>query len=172
MELGALISRVQGAVVAAGIELEKIISEKSKEFLVKSVEEMENLLTGGTNFNNNTYLIPKKTVQGSEKFKIKHEPDFLLLKKDNKTLYIVELKDGDDFDTKKSSGEVESLRRFQDHISNKITYKTQIIICCFNQDSKKEIIKGFKGRITTAEAFYRSRALRINWNWLSNHYQR
>src|SRR5690349_17394365 len=86
IELGALISRIQSASISSGIELEKLILEKSNLFLVKSVEEMESLLLNGEKFGNKTYLIPKKLVKKSEIFKSEHEPDFLLLKKDNKTL--------------------------------------------------------------------------------------
>ena len=151
-ELGALISRVHSASISSGVELEKLILAKSDLFLVQTVEEMEGLLLNGDKFSKKTYLIPKKIVKKSVKFKSEHEPDFLILKKDSKTLYITELKDGDSFDTKKSAGEVESLRKFQNHISRKISYKTLIIVCSFNQTSKEKIIQGFKNKITSTEA--------------------
>src|SRR6266498_4469552 len=106
-QLGALISRIHAASISSGHELEKLILEKSDLFLVRAAKEMENILLNGQKFDKKIYLIPKKIVKKS-KFKSKHEPDYLILKKETKTLYITELKDGDAFDTKKSAGEVES----------------------------------------------------------------
>ena len=140
-QLGALISRVHAASISSGIELEALILEKSDLFLVKTAEEMESLLTNGEKYDKKTYLIPKKVVKNSPKFKFKHEPDYLILKKETKTLYITELKDGDAFDTKKSAGEVESLRRFQNEISENIP------------SDKEKIIQGFKSKIKQDEAF-------------------
>ena len=151
-ELGALISRVHSASISSGLELENLILAKSDLFLVQSAEEMENLLLNGEKYDKKTYLIPKKIVKKS-KFKSEHEPDYLILKKATKTLYITELKDGDAFDTKKSAGEVESLRKFKNHISENVPYKTLILVCCFNQNNKEKIIQGFKSKIKSSEAF-------------------
>jgi hypothetical protein len=159
-ELGALISRVHSASISSGVELEKLILAKSDLFLVQTAEEMESLLLNGENevsakqkFDKKTYLIPKKVVKKSAKFKSEHEPDYLILKKGTKTLYITELKDGDSFDTKKSAGEAESLRKFKNHISENVPYKTLILVCCFNQTSKEKILQGFKNKIKLEEAF-------------------
>ncbi|CAG8497737.1 29282_t:CDS:2 [Gigaspora margarita] len=169
-ELGALISRVHSTSISSGVELEKLILAKSDLFLVQTAEEMENLLSNGENgvcelrfgeqngvsakqkFDKKTYLIPKKVVKKS-KFRSEHEPDYLILKKATKTLYITELKDGDAFDTKKSAGEAESLRKFKNHISENVPYKTLILVCCFNQTSKEKILQGFKNKIKPNEAF-------------------
>src|SRR3954451_14696718 len=151
-ELGALISRVHSASISSGVELEKLILAKSDLFLVQSSEEMESLLLNGEKFDKKVYLIPKKIVKKS-KFRSEHEPDYLILKKATKTLYITELKDGDSFDTKKSAGEAESLRKFKNHISENVPYKTLILVCCFNQISKEKILQGFKNEIKPEEAF-------------------
>src|SRR4051794_18293393 len=90
LELGALISRLHSACISSGNELEKLILAKSDLFLVRTAEEMEKLLTNGERFDKKTYLIPKKIVKKSVKFRSKHEPDFLILKKETKTLYITE----------------------------------------------------------------------------------
>jgi len=151
-QLGALISRIHSASISSGVELEKLILAKSDLFLVQSAEEMESLLLNGEKFDKKTYLIPKKVVKKS-KFRSEHEPDYLILKKETKTLYITELKNGDTFDTKKSAGEAESLRKFKNHISENVPYKTLILVCCFNQNSKEKILQGFKNKIKTSEAF-------------------
>jgi hypothetical protein len=152
-QLGALISRIHAASISSGIELEALILAKSDLFLVQTAEEMESLLTNGEKFDKKTYLIPKKVVKNSPKFKFKHEPDYLILKKETKTLYITELKDGDNFDTKKSAGEAESLRQFKNHIAENVPYKTLILVCSFNQTDKKKILQGFKNKIKPEEAF-------------------
>jgi hypothetical protein len=152
-QLGASISRVHSASISSGIELEGLILEKSDLFLVQTAEEMEKLLTNGEKYDKKTYLIPKKVVKNSPKFKFKHEPDYLILKKETKKLYITELKDGDNFDTKKSAGEAESLRQFKNHISENVPYKTLILVFCFNQTDNKKIIQGFKSKIKPEEAF-------------------
>jgi len=151
-QLGALISRVHATSISSGHELEGLILEKSNLFLVQTAEEMESILLNGKKFEKKTYLIPKKVVKKS-RFKSKHEPDYLILKKETKTLYITELKDGDAFDTKKSAGEIESLRKFQNDISENIPYKTLILVCSFNQTDKEKIIQGFKSKIKPSEAF-------------------
>src|SRR5438105_14465784 len=151
-QLGALISRIHAASISSGHELEKLILEKSNLFLVRTAKEMENMLLNGQKFDKKIYLIPKKIVKKS-KFKSKHEPDYLILKKETKTLYITELKDGDAFDTKKSAGEAESLRKFKNHISENVPYKTLILVCCFNQIDKEKILQGFKNKIKPSEAF-------------------
>src|SRR5437764_3848695 len=150
-ELGALISRIYSASISSGVELEKLILAKSDLFLVQSPEEMESLLSNGEKFDKKTYLIPKKVVKKSIKFRSEHEPDYLILKKATKTLYITELKDGDTFDTKKSAGEAESLRKFKNHISENVPYITLILVCCFNQTDKERILKGFKNKIKSKE---------------------
>src|SRR5437868_10631832 len=85
-QLGALISRVHAASISSGHELESLILEKSNLFLVQTTEEMESILLNGERFDKKTYLIPKKIVKKS-RFKSKHEPDYLILKKETKTLY-------------------------------------------------------------------------------------
>jgi hypothetical protein len=148
-ELGALISRVHSTSISLGHELEKIISKKGSLF--KTAEEMESLLSNGEKFKKEIYIIPKKIVKKS-KFKLeKHEPDFLIIKKKDRKLYITELKDGDAFDTKKSAGEVEALRAFKNHIN--VPYTKMLLVCCFNQADKKKIIQGFKNQIKLSEAF-------------------
>jgi hypothetical protein len=68
--------------------------------------------------------------------------------------YVIELKDGDNFDTKKSSGEVEHLKIYKEALAAKLTFGwlAEIRVCCFNQDDPKRIVAGFKGRISLKEA--------------------
>lgn len=57
---------------------------------------------------------------------------------------VIELKDGDAFDTKKSQGEKEHLEKFASLFGAKIPFSTEYYICCFNQNDKNKIYEGFK----------------------------
>ena len=65
---------------------------------------------------------------------------------------IIELKEGDTFDTKKSSGELASMTKFADWISQQTGYKAVYYFCSFNQDDKEAIVRGAKGRFDIEHA--------------------
>lgn len=67
--------------------------------------------------------------------------------------YVVELKDGDVFDTKKADGEIESLSGFVASIRGSVKHDPEIRICSFNQTDKSAIVDGFKKRVTTAQVW-------------------
>ena len=83
----------------------------------------------------------------------KHEPDLIVfeINPSEKNCYIIELKDGDNFDTKKSDGEFENLEKYKNHLGSKIPFVTNFFICCFNQESKDLIVKGFKNRFNVEQ---------------------
>lgn len=152
-QLGCLISKIHATSIANGNELEKTINELIKqdsriisnfdEFIAKDIMP------------DDIYLIPKKVLKKSELIDYsEQEPDFVVLKseKNKRHCYIIELKDGDNFDTKKSSSEKLSLKKFESYISTKIQYTTSIHVCCFNQSDKSKIVAGFKNKITINEA--------------------
>jgi hypothetical protein len=58
------------------------------------------------------------------------------------------MKDGDMFDTKKSTGELESMTIFANTIAKALPYRVTPKFCCFNQEDKGRIIDGSKGRFT------------------------
>lgn len=145
--LGHLLSRVQATVISSGTELEKIIIGKSE--VINDVDaflENQKLPHG-------IYLIPKQVIKKS-KLRADKEPDLIIFKIDDKTqhCFIIELKDGDTFDTKKSAGEIEYLSIFENHLSKKIVFTTSTHVCCFNQLDKKRIVEGFKKGITFEQA--------------------
>jgi hypothetical protein len=65
---------------------------------------------------------------------------------------VIELKDGDTFDTKKSSGELESMTNFAGWIAQKTGYHATFYFCCFNQDDKEAIVRGAKDRFDVSHA--------------------
>lgn len=151
--LGMLMTRVHSAVIASGSELERMIGqlvkhdgriiEDCKEFFDRDITPDQ------------VSIIPKQVLKKWEDVDFsKSEPDFVIVKNAGKKrhCYIIELKDGDMFDTKKAQGEKETLKSFENYISRHIPYTTSIHVCCFNQEDKSQIIAGFKGRITADEA--------------------
>ena len=155
-QLGALISQVHATSISAGTELEKMICNLHTQ--VMSEQNLADFLN--QKLTNGTWLISKKLTQKHIKKNIgsTSEPDFIFIIIADKNAYIVELKDGDTFDTKKSKGEIDSCRRFAQLfgnylLKNNLFYKTDIRICCFNQSSHDEIVKGFKGQISKKEAW-------------------
>lgn len=153
-ELGALISRVHSTSISAGNELEKLIQNHSR--LITPTEIAQ--LFDGT-LRDDTYLVPKGLIKKYITAQIgltekKIEPDFLLLVVKSKTCFVIELKDGDSFDTKKAAGEVANLRAFRDALGRKLPYPWVVHcrVCMFNQSDKEAIVRGFKEAVTTKEA--------------------
>lgn len=150
-ELGNLISRVQSTVISNGNELERLILERCKsvvdldDFFVKV---MSDVIPDGI------YVCTKKLFRKSKVYctdQIKNiEPDLIILslEKGKNECYIVELKDGDAFDTKKSQGEYENLSRFSLYFGARIPFITNFYICSFNQSNKDIIYNGFKKKFS------------------------
>ena len=146
-ELGQLLSRVHATVISSGTELEKIIIGKAV-----NINEVDKFLSHQV-LQQGTYLISKSAIKASH-LKSDREPDILIFKiaENIQHCYIIELKDGDTFDTKKAVGEVQNLIDFENHISSKIRFTTSIHVCSFNQPNKDKIIAGFKRKITKEQA--------------------
>mgnify|MGYP000126736234 CR=1 FL=1 len=143
-DLGALISRVHSSSISSGNELEKII-----ESMAETIDDLDLFLKEKT-FKKGTFLITKKTIKKSI-LKSNQEPDFLIIRIEDNHCKIIELKDGDTFDTKKAKGEKQNLINFQNNISNKIPYTTSIYICSFNQENKDLIKAGMKNEFDSSE---------------------
>ena len=149
-QLGALLSRVHGTVISAGTELERTITERSKDLgnLIDDLDiflELDILPEG-------VYLATKKMIKASEKLDYAgSEPDFMVIRRSrgHTDCFVVELKDGDAFDTKKASAERQHLYSFlarNDPVFPR-HYVTHARICSFNQDNRQEIYVGFKGKV-------------------------
>ena len=127
--LGMLISKVQSAVISTGNELEIILASKIKNPQGISIQNInkENRIFKG----------------------IKNGHDIVIdcvIEKNGKIM-LIEIKDGDTFDTKKVAGEVESLLMAKEHIikSNKLKESdVSVFYCSFNATSHEQIEKGAK----------------------------
>lgn len=147
--LGFLMSRVHGASISAGSELERLIKS-----MVRRIEDLDGFLETGA-MEEGVAFADKRQVKRSKTVNVgSAEPDFLIFKRRDglEMCHVVELKDGDAFDTKKSTAEAEAMKSFVQNASPDIPFRVRMHFCCFNQDSRDEIVNGFKGRITHDEA--------------------
>ena len=145
-DLGALISRIHATSIRAGSELEHII-EREAEANQTRIPDLDRFLSNGVD---GVFIADKRTIRAARRIDFPGaEPDYLIfVRRGNRRLcYVVELKDGDQFDTKKSSGEVDSLTRFSTTVGSTLSYETAIRVCSFNQDDKEAIVTGFKRTI-------------------------
>lgn len=145
-ELGALISRVHATSISVGTYLENLISQIAQQL---SVNEIPNIFNA--TLSNGIWIASKKNLKkyvtpylNLEKLT---EPDFLIVDSYDKKCIVLELKDGDNFDTKKAQGEVLNLKKYSDALNRKLAYPwvSRIGVCMFNQEDHQKIVEGFKG---------------------------
>ncbi len=140
--LEQLLSQIQAAVIRSGNELEKLIESRTRHPIVS----LSSLFVIQATARNEVEVVfnPQLSFPGSSDIR----SDILIVDHHLRTCRIVELKDGDTFDTKKASGELASLKRFASEISRLLAYSAQYYFCSFNQASKIAIVRGAKGRFT------------------------
>ena len=148
-QVGSLMSRVQSAVISAGKELEKLIIEQTQQ--IDDIDKFvkQNLMASGV------FVANKKQVKKCKILSFSGaEPDFIIFKRTGKkqNCYVVELKDGDTFDTKKASAERLALLSFVNANAASMPFTMSIHFCCFNQNNREEIVTGFKRKINIEEA--------------------
>lgn len=149
VRLGNLLSRVQSAVIASGSELESFVIQKSN-----TLDDLDSFLDMDV-IPEGVFVAPKKVLKKSKRINYANvEPDFVVFERRGKKhhCYLIELKDGDTFDTKKAAGERESLHRFMNAISPFIQFSTSIHVCFFNCRTREQVVEGFKRKITESEA--------------------
>lgn len=156
-DLGGLISRVQATTIAAGKELERLLPEHALTF---KPEDITALIHGTLPPDN--YLVTRQSIRshfkpliGSDK-----EPDFLVISVAERAIYVVEVKDGDCFDTKKARGEVRSLNEFSQRLKQWLCrevatadYDVDIRMCFFNALEREHVAAGMKGFLTRSKAW-------------------
>ena len=106
-------SKVQATVISNGSELERIILARSKQIKDLSVF-IDDIETGVQQiYPDGVYICSKRTLQKSP-YSIKGiEPDLLVfVVRSKRVCQVIELKDGDSFDTKKAAAERANLERF------------------------------------------------------------
>lgn len=148
-QLARLTSATHAAIIASGNELEKLILDQAST--LEDVDEYLNL----EDVPQGTFIVPKKQIKRSVVLNTPQtEPDFLIFKRDANRFncYVIELKDGDQFDTKKSAGEWRSLNDFMNHIARLVQFRTSSHVCFFHADTREEVVDGFKKKIGLEDA--------------------
>lgn len=145
-ELGNLMSRVQAAVISSGSELEKIILNKSN-----AIENFDKFVLDVENKESGIHVASKKQIKNSEIIKSNFEPDLVAFDLLKKICYVIEIKDGDQFDTKKAAGERANLENFVNSASPKLPFSFKIYLCSFNSPNKEAIVAGVKHKFSMDE---------------------
>lgn len=136
---GHLVSQVHAASISAGTELEK--------FLGRSIPR-HNLNTLPNIFRSKIVNLAKEVVikpslpRAGEQVGI--ISDFGIFYHSKARFLVVELKDGDTFDTQKAPAIKENLQKITAYIGQGIHYQGDFYVCSFNTDSKADIVTGFK----------------------------
>lgn len=144
--IGALISELQSTSIRAGNDLEEIVQREAQSHGI-AIDDLDAFLSNG---NDGVYIASKYVIRASKSIQSPSaEPDFLIFQREGvvRRCFVVELKDGDTFDTKKSSGEVSSLNKFAQSVGSTLPYSTAIKVCSFNQSDKDAIVIGLKNEV-------------------------
>lgn len=145
-DLGNLMSRVQAAVISSGSELEKLILEKSH-----SIDDFDKFISDINYKNSGIYVASKKQIKSSKIIKTSFEPDLIAFDLVKRICYVIEVKDGDQFDTKKAAGERANLESFVNYASPKLPFSFKAYVCSFNSPNKESILVGLKHKFTIDE---------------------
>lgn len=146
--LGQLISRLHSTVISAGSELERIIQSS-----VTRIDDLDQFLEVEI-MPDGVFLAHKSDLKKSQVLQTSAaEPDFVIFKRRNneQRCHVIELKDGDAFDTKKSAGERDSMHSFVEKNAQHIQFRVSVHVVAFNQDSRQAIYDGFKRKIPLTE---------------------
>lgn len=152
-ELGALISRIHATSISAGTYLENLISKIAPQLREEEIQKIFN-----ATLEDGVWIVSKKSLKKWITPFLNlikpTEPDFLIVDAYKKQCTVLELKDGDNFDTKKAQGEVDNLYKYSNAMNAKLVYPwiAKIGVCMFNQENRKKIVEGFKGHIGEQDA--------------------
>lgn len=145
--LGKLFSRAQAAVIRSGNELEDLLWQATPyKASLEDILDKDKRLLGEQQ---TIFVVSAKKI--AEYNRIVPRTDLLILDDGRGDLSVVELKDGDTFDTKKADGELESAKTFTAWITPQVDVSVKYYFCSFNQSDKAAIVRGIKGRFALAQ---------------------
>ena len=139
-------SRVQGAVISAGTELERLILERCQR-----IPDFDDFVTDLDNRSPGVFVATKNQIKRSEIVESKFEPDLMAFDLERRICHVIEVKDGDQFDTKKSEGERITLHAFVDDVASVLPFSFKIFMCSFNAPSRDAIYQGLKHKFELEE---------------------
>ena len=148
-QIGLLISKVQSAVISSGTELEGMIRARTVAIQDLDAFLQNEIMAVGV------FVANKSDIKNCRKLIFSaSEPDFIIFRRhDNKQrCHVIELKDGDSFDTKKAAAERQAMHAFVNENGKNLPYIVSVHFCCFNQNNRSEIVSGFKNKINYEEA--------------------
>ena len=151
-ELSRLLSRVQSLIIRNGHELEGLVTDLVSDKLIRDLDEFldAQIMRLGVR------VAVKREIRKAQKMQGRLiEPDFLIFERTSNSqhCYIIELKDGHEFDTKSSAKEHANLNQFVSMNAMALSnYHSFIKICGFNALTREEIQTGFKGKIALSQA--------------------
>ena len=152
-DIGELITKIQSASIKAGYVLEEIITQKSTLIPNENLDEFVDDCNAGKY--SGIFVATKKMIKASKKYHVaEHEPDLMIFSLDQNgrgVCYIIELKVGAAFDTKKADGEKETLTICRSILGPKLPFITNFYLCAFHAQDREEIVTGLKGRFSNDE---------------------
>ena len=102
------------------------------------------------------FIVSKRQIRKCDSIRLRknNEPDFIVFRHRDgeQKCFVIELKDGDQFDTKKALAEKTAIDSFINEISPQLPCRVTGHFCCFNQNDRNTIVDGFKKKITLDEA--------------------
>lgn len=144
-KLGYLLSQVQSAMIRSGNELEDLIRDAILDDQLTTLESLSDSTRNPQNIPDIqvVYKPFRPDPDGSNK---KIQADFLIVDNKKRHFTLIEVKEGHEFDTKKSSAELDNLKLITSWLAQEFPYSASFYICGFNQDNKETIINGLKRR--------------------------
>ena len=147
--LGELISRVHATSIRCGTELEQMVKQR-----VTLIDDLDDFLLMEI-MPEGVFVADKRELKACRTLDFAgSEPDFLVFKRrrGQQACHVIELKDGDSFDTKKASAERNSMHSFISYNASRLPYIVHAYFCCFNQTDRSAIHDGFKRKLAIEEA--------------------
>lgn len=148
-KLGQLVSATHATTISAGTELEKLIAEQANK-----LSDLDRFLQA-TPYPHGTFLATKTQVRTSNVIGgTSKDPDFVIfdVRPNTQRCLVVELKEGDQFDTKKAAGEWEALEHFVTAVARQIQFTVSPHVCFFYATDRQQVVDGFKRVLGAADA--------------------
>ena len=145
--MALLFSKVQSAVIRSGFELESMIESAIPSEMKTTLSELDEI-TSDIRDQPPIQVVIRPSRPDPDQPNKSIEADLLIVDNPNRMFMLVEVKDGYVFDTKKSDGELASLKNITAWLAQAFAYRAQYFFCSFNQENKAAIVEGAKKRFS------------------------